>query len=62
MGDYVAFKKQIADLDRRLASIINQAFDDCSGVESTFKVGYNRLRSHRQYDFCLLYHQVSFSD
>jgi len=36
--DYKEFKKKIDDLDRRLAAIICQAFDDCSGVESAFKM------------------------
>ena len=44
MEDYVEFKLKIADLDRRLASIICQAFDDCSGVESAFKVYTARLK------------------
>ena len=36
--DYNNFKKSIADLDRRLASIVCQAFDDCSGLEAVFKL------------------------
>ncbi len=43
--DYVEFKLKIADLDRRLASIICQAFDDCSGVESAFKVNTAPLKT-----------------
>lgn len=38
MEDYAAFEGSIADLDKRLASIICQAFDDCSGLESAFRV------------------------
>lgn len=37
--DYEAFQSNIQDLDRRLASILCQAFDDCSNLESVFKVG-----------------------
>ena len=37
-NDYDNFKRSIADLDRRLASIVCQGFDDCSGLESIFKL------------------------
>ncbi|KAG8321110.1 hypothetical protein J6590_052486 [Homalodisca vitripennis] len=36
--DYESFQKNIEDLDRRLASILCQAFDDCSNLESVFKL------------------------
>ena len=36
--DYEKFKESIADLDRRLASIVCQGFDDCSGLESVFRL------------------------
>ncbi|XP_054276549.1 dynein beta chain, ciliary [Macrosteles quadrilineatus] len=36
--DYEAFQGNIEDLDRRLASILCQAFDDCSNLESVFKL------------------------
>jgi dynein heavy chain len=36
--DYVDFQTKITDLDRRLASILCQAFDDCCNLESVFKV------------------------
>lgn len=36
--DYVDFRQHINDLDSRLAAIINKAFDDCSGVEASFKL------------------------
>jgi dynein heavy chain len=36
--DYLDFQKKITDLDRRLASILCQAFDDCCNLESVFKV------------------------
>jgi dynein heavy chain len=36
--DYVEFQRKIRDLDRRLASILCQAFDDCCNLESVFKV------------------------
>ncbi len=38
LRDYENFKKAIADLDRRLASIACQAFSDCSGLEAAFKL------------------------
>ena len=38
LEDYEHFKDSIADLDRRLASIVCQGFDDCSGLEASFKV------------------------
>lgn len=38
LKDYEHFKEAIADLDRRLASIVCQGFDDCSGLEAAFKV------------------------
>jgi dynein heavy chain len=36
--DYSEFKKFVFDLDCRLSAIIIQAFDDCSGLTSIFKV------------------------
>ncbi|KAJ8318719.1 LOW QUALITY PROTEIN: hypothetical protein KUTeg_003810 [Tegillarca granosa] len=38
LDDYKNFLDKISDFDRRLATIICQAFDDCSGLESTFKL------------------------
>ncbi|XP_064623162.1 dynein beta chain, ciliary-like [Lineus longissimus] len=38
LEDFRAFKDQIYDLDRRLGTIISQAFDDCCGMESVFKL------------------------
>jgi dynein heavy chain len=38
LEDYEKFKERILDLDLRLAMILCQAFDDCTGSESTFKV------------------------
>ncbi|XP_078609718.1 dynein beta chain, ciliary-like isoform X2 [Branchiostoma floridae x Branchiostoma japonicum] len=38
MADYKRFTDRIYDLDRRLGAIICQAFDDCSGIESIFKL------------------------
>ena len=38
MEDYETFTKHIADLDKRLASIICQGFEDSSGLESSFRV------------------------
>ena len=37
-NDYENFVQRISDLDRRLATIICQGFEDCSGMESVFKV------------------------
>lgn len=37
--DYADFETKIQDLDRRLATIFCQAFDDCSSIESGAKVG-----------------------
>jgi dynein heavy chain, axonemal len=36
--DYSEFEKFVFDLDCRLSAIIIQAFDDCSGLTSIFKV------------------------
>lgn len=36
--DYEQFTDHIHDLDKRLASIICQGYDDCSGLESAFRV------------------------
>lgn len=38
LRDYKQFQSNICDLDRRLASILCQAFDDCFNLESVFKV------------------------
>ncbi|XP_077979817.1 dynein beta chain, ciliary-like [Glandiceps talaboti] len=38
LDDYELFQKQVYDLDRRLGAILCQGFDDCSGVESVFKL------------------------
>ena len=32
------FSEKISDLERQLANIICQGFDDCSGMQSIFKV------------------------
>lgn len=37
--DYADFETKIQDLDRRLATIFCQAFDDCNSIESCAKVG-----------------------
>ena len=36
--DYLKFKERLLDMDRRLGSILCQAFDDCYGVEQMFKL------------------------
>ncbi|XP_072155544.1 dynein beta chain, ciliary isoform X1 [Bemisia tabaci] len=38
LRDYKQFQSNICDLDRRLASILCQAFDDCFNLESVFKL------------------------
>ena len=38
INHYKEFKEAVADFDRRMATIICQGFDDCSGLESAFKV------------------------
>jgi len=38
MNDYEQFQDRIADLDRRLSAVICQGFEDCSGLESAFRV------------------------
>lgn len=38
VDDYNQFRERIADLDRRLASIVCQGFDDCPSTESALKV------------------------
>ena len=40
LDDYNVFEKQVYDLDRRLGSLLCQGFDDCSGLESIFKVSW----------------------
>lgn len=37
-NDYEAFTKKCLELDRRLAAIFSQAFDDCYNLESIFKL------------------------
>lgn len=36
--DFSSFQENVADFDRRLSSILCLAFQDCSGLESVFKV------------------------
>ena len=43
--DYNQFRERIADLDRRLASIVCQGFDDCPSTESALKVESSKARS-----------------
>ena len=35
---YKKFFTKLEDIDRNMATILCQAFDDCSGLESMFKV------------------------
>ncbi|CAG5123285.1 unnamed protein product, partial [Candidula unifasciata] len=37
MDDYYVMLEKVADFDRRVATIICQGFDDCSGLESMYK-------------------------
>ncbi|KAI8587105.1 dynein heavy chain and region D6 of dynein motor-domain-containing protein [Geranomyces variabilis] len=37
-GDLAAFHDKIADLDRRIGTILSQSFDDCSGLNSCFRL------------------------
>ena len=39
LQDYNTFQRRIWDLDRRLAAILCQAFDECYNLEAVFKVG-----------------------
>lgn len=38
--DMAHFRDKVAEFDWRLASIVNHAFQDCSGCEAAFKVCY----------------------
>ncbi|XP_032221173.2 dynein beta chain, ciliary [Nematostella vectensis] len=38
VDDFNQFRERVADLDRRLASIVCQAFDDCASTESALKL------------------------
>ena len=42
--DYEKFKEKIEYLDLRLASIINQGFDDCGSLEAILKVNSHEIR------------------
>ena len=45
--DFDKFKEKIEYLDLRLASIINQAFDDCGSLEAILKVQYYKSKNKR---------------
>lgn len=38
VNDYLQFQKHIDNLDRQLASVLCQAFDECCNLDSVFKV------------------------
>jgi dynein heavy chain len=38
VNDYTLFMGKIADMDRKLAAIFCQAFDDCFNLETVYKV------------------------
>lgn len=52
--DYNQFRERIADLDRRLASIVCQGFDDCASTEAALKV-----RSKLQLDLTTVSSRIS---
>lgn len=48
--DYEDFQRKIRDLDRRLAFVLSQAFDDCCNLESVFKVRIVCVYARRLYE------------
>lgn len=46
LQDYNVFQSRIWDLDRRLAAILCQAFDECYNLEAVFKVGGRPAAAH----------------
>ena len=50
INQYKGFKGAVEDFDRRLATIICQGFDDCSGLESAFKVKITLLLPFFKYE------------
>lgn len=48
------FLDKISDFDRRLATIICQGFDDCSGIESVYKVGMIAMCNDLSTTLCTL--------
>jgi len=38
--DYALFMEKVEDMDRKLAAIFCQAFDDCYNLDSIYKVGF----------------------
>jgi hypothetical protein len=38
--DYALFMEKVEDMDRKLAAIFCQAFDDCHNLDSIYKVGF----------------------
>jgi dynein heavy chain len=48
--DCVDFQRKIRDLDRRLAFVLCQAFDDCCNLESVFKVRIVCVYTGRLYE------------
>lgn len=39
ISDYLQYQKHIDNLDRQLASVLCQAFDECCNLDAIFKVG-----------------------
>ena len=56
LEDYERFTWQIEDLDRRLASIICQGFEDTCGLESSFRVNYSNTLYIENYSINCSYH------
>lgn len=52
MEDFENFKQKIFEMDLKLAAILCQAFEDCSNLESIFKVSF--LGCERVEDSCIL--------
>nr|KAF6455669.1 dynein axonemal heavy chain 17 [Rousettus aegyptiacus] len=46
--DYADFETKIQDLDRRLATIFCQAFDDCNSIESCAKLPFQRPETKKK--------------
>ena len=59
--DYAYFVDRVADFDQRLGSILCQAFHDCSGCESVFKVHIHTL-ARLSYHINLRFSQCSVQD
>lgn len=52
LADFETFKQRIFEMDLKLAAILCQAFEDCSNLESIFKV--------KNLDFLYLFPKMNF--